>query len=74
MNNCSQACGVWHKDGLLTQQFLRNYYLLLKKKIKMYTDFGGNHFPDENKDDPWYVLLASQPPDSAASPRIFYWL
>lgn len=52
MNNCSQACGVWHKDGLLTQQFLRNYYLLLKKKIKMYTDFGGNHFPDENKDDP----------------------
>jgi hypothetical protein len=38
----------------------------------MYADFGGNQFPDEDKDGPQNVLLANQPLDSAASPRIFY--
>jgi hypothetical protein len=38
----------------------------------MYADFGHSQFPDEDKDDPQNILLTNQPPDSAASPRIFY--
>jgi hypothetical protein len=38
------------------------------------TDFRANQFPDdEDRDGPHNVgLLAIQPPDTAASPRIFY--
>jgi hypothetical protein len=38
----------------------------------MYADFGRSQFPDEAKDDPQNILLINQPPDSAASPRIFH--
>jgi hypothetical protein len=35
---------------------------------------GRSHqFPDEDRDGPWKVgLLTIQPPDAAASPRVFY--
>lgn len=37
------------------------------------TDFGGSQFPDEDRNGPQNIgLLAIQPPDVAASPRIFY--
>ena len=40
------------------------------------TDFGGSQFPDdEDRNGPQNVgLLAIQPSDVAASPRIFYWM
>jgi hypothetical protein len=40
------------------------------------TDFGGSQFPgDEDRNGPQNIgLLAIQPPDMAASPRIFYWM
>lgn len=46
--------------------------IIPKNKTNMYADFGHSQFPDEDKDDPQNILLTNQPPDSAASPRIFY--
>jgi hypothetical protein len=39
------------------------------------TNFGGSELPDdEDRDGPRnFGLLAIQPPDAAASPRIFHW-
>jgi len=37
------------------------------------TDFGGSQFSDEDRNGPQNIRsLAIQPPDVAASPRIFY--
>jgi hypothetical protein len=38
------------------------------------TNFGDSELPDENRDGPRnFGLLTLQPPDAAASSRIFHW-
>ena len=49
---------------------------IMGRYIMKWMDFRGSQFPDdEDRDGPWNVgLLTTQPPDAAASLRIFYWI
>lgn len=66
--------GTW----LRRPTFLSRHQLSTKglgRCIMAQTDVRGSQFPDdEDKDGPRNIgLLAIQPPDATASPRIFYW-
>ena len=62
-------CQIWNNGKYVSPPALTGRYIMTR------TDFGSSRFPDdEDGDGPRNSgLLAVQPLDGAASPRIFYW-